>query len=79
MKIKNYILRNFVLSTAMVTFFFGIVSSPAQAAKPSYHHLRHANNSIYLEQRYSLPDATSDSTSWYQPARSPAFSDDFGG
>ena len=35
MKIKNYIPRNFVLSAAMVTFFFGIVSSPAQTAKPS--------------------------------------------
>ena len=74
MKIINFILKNTILSTAIATVIFGIGIWPAQAAKPISHRLRHANNSIYLQQRYSSPDATS----WYQPARSPAFSEDFG-
>ena len=70
MKIKNCIL----LSTAVATVIFGIGNWPAQAAKPNNCHVRHSNHSIYLQQGYSSPDATS----WYQPLRSPAFSEDFG-
>ena len=74
MKITRHSLKNSALSTTVATLIFGIACSSAQAGKPASHRLRHSTNPVYLEQQNPSPDANS----WYQPARDPAFNEDFG-
>jgi hypothetical protein len=75
MKITRYSLKNSALSTTVAALIFGIACSSAQASKPTSHRLRHSGNPVYLQEQSPSPDATS----WYQPARSPGFNEDFGG
>jgi hypothetical protein len=75
MKITRHSLKNSALSTTVAALIFGIACSSAQASKPTSHRLRYSSNPVYLQQQNPSPDATS----WYQPARSPGFNEDFGG